>query len=208
MKLYHHELSGHSHRARLMAGLLGLDLQLVPVDLLAGVHKQPAFLARNPFGQVPVLEDGDVTLFDSNAITLYLARRYDPSRTWAPADPVAAALVQEWLSKAANELAHGVAAARLVTVFNASYDHAAVKAKATALLEIMDAHLDGRRWFVGNDPTIADVALYSYTAHAPEGGVDLQAHPNVVSWLGRIEQLPGFVPMVATETAAKAALAA
>lgn len=208
MKLYDLELSGHSHRARLMASLLGIDLQIIPVDLLGGAHKQPEYLAKNPFGQVPVLEDGEVTLFDSNAIAVYLSSRYDANRTWLPTDPVAAAEVQIWLSKAANELANGPAAARLVTVFNAPLDHATLQAKAHALLSVMNDHLDRGDWFVGNQPTVADVALYSYAAHAPEGGVDLAPYPNLVNWLRRIEALPGFIPMTATDTQAKTDLAA
>jgi len=208
MKIFSLELSGHAHRVRLLAGLLSLDAQIVPVDMMAGAHKQPEFLAKNPFGQVPALEDGDVALYDSNAILVYLASRYDAQRTWLPTDPMLAAEVQIWLSKAANELANGPAAARLVTVFNAGLDHDAVKAKAHALLSIMDTHLSGRTWFVGDNPTIADVALYSYTAHAPEGGVDLAPYANVRAWLQRVEGLPGFVPMQATETEAKKALAA
>jgi glutathione S-transferase len=208
MKLYDLALSGHAHRARLTASLLGLDVQLIPVDLLAGVHKQADYLAINPFGQVPALEDGDVTLYDANAIAVYLASRYDSERTWLPLDPVTAAQVQIWLSKAANELANGPAAARLVTVFNAPIDHEAVTVKAHALLAVMNDHLQGRDWFVGDAPTLADIALYSYTAHAPEGGVDLTRYSNVVRWLQRFETLPGFVAMPATDTSAKAALAA
>ncbi|GAB4198589.1 MAG: glutathione S-transferase [Wenzhouxiangellaceae bacterium] len=206
MKLYSHELSGHVHRVRLFASLIGLELQLAPVDLAAGAHKQPDFLAKNPFGQLPVLEDGDVTLYDSTAIIVYLASRYDLSGQWLPDDPQTRAEVQIWLSKAANEVANGIGAARLVTVFNAPYDHAAVIAKAHELLTILEQHLDGRGWLVGDSPTLAEVALYSYIAHGPEGGVDLRGYPRVSNWLQRIENLPGFVPMQATDTAAKQAL--
>ena len=94
MKLYDLELSGHAHRARLFASLLNLDTTLVPVDLLNGAHKQPEYLQKNPFGQVPALEDGDVTIFDSNAILVYLATKYDANRTWYPQDPERAAQVQ------------------------------------------------------------------------------------------------------------------
>ena len=206
MKLYDLELSGHAHRARLFASLLGLDVQLVPVDLLNGAHKSEAYLAKNPFGQVPVLEDGDVLVTDSNAILVYLAKAYDTSGTWLPQDANGQAQVQVWLSKAANELAHSMAAARLVTVFGSSHDHAVVLSKSTDLLNIMQGHLAHNTWFVGDNPTIADVALYSYTAHAPEGGVDLRDFPNVIAWLDRVESLPGFVAMPQTQTEAKKAL--
>ena len=208
MKIFSLELSGHSHRVRLFAGLLGLEPEIVPVDLLGGAHKQPEYLARNPFGQVPALEDGNVGLYDSNAILVYLATRYDADRTWYPEDGLTQARIQIWLSKAANELANGPAAARLVTVFGAGLDHEATKEKAHRLLGIMDHALAGRDWFVGENPTIADVALYSYTARAPEGGVDLKSYANVRAWLQRVEGLPGFVPMVETPTDAQQALAA
>lgn len=208
MKLYDLELSGHAHRARLFASLLNLEATLVPVDLLNGAHKQPEYLQKNPFGQVPVLEDGEVTIFDSNAILVYLATKYDVQRTWYPRDPERAAQTQIWLSKAANELAHGPAAARLIAVFGAGLDKNQAFAKADALLSIMDAHLDNTDWFVGDAPTIADVALYSYTAHAPEGGVNLKQYPNVQRWLARFEEIPGFIGMPVTDTDAKRTLAA
>lgn len=208
MKIYDLELSGHAHRARLFASLLGLDATLVPVDLLNGAHKQPEYLAKNPFGQVPVLEDGEDIIFDSNAILVYLASKYDASRTWLPESASAAAQVQIWLSKAANELAHGPAAARLVSVFGAGFDHQAVIEKANVFLSVLDKHLQDKNWLVGNHATIADVALYSYTAHAPEGGVALTPFPNVQRWLAGFEKLEGFIAMPATETDAKRALVA
>jgi glutathione S-transferase len=208
MKLYDLELSGHSHRIRLFTGLLGLEAQIVPVDLLNGAHKQPEFLKKNPFGQVPALEDGDVIVSDSNAILVYLATKYDAERTWLPESPELAAQVQIWLSKAANELANGPAAARLIEVFGAGLDKETVHAKAQALLTVMNSHLADKTWFVGQNPTIADVALYSYTAHAPEGGIDLRVYPNIQRWIKAVEGLNGFVAMPETETEAKNALAA
>lgn len=208
MKIYDLELSGHAHRVRLFANLLGLEYSLIPVDLLNGAHKQPEYLAKNPFGQVPVLEDGDTIISDSNAILVYLAHKYDSSQNWLPAFPEQAAQVQFWLSKAANELHHGPAAARLITVFGAGFDQVLTLQKAEALLSIMDSHLQNRDWFVGNNPTIADIAMYSYTAHAPEGGIDLNKYPNIVNWLNNVQNLPGFIAMPDTETDAKKALVA
>ena len=102
IRLYRHALSGHAHRVELLLSLLGLPHELIDVDLLAGAQKSPEFLAKNPFGQVPVIEDGPLTLADSNAILVYLASRYDEPRRWLPTDPVAAAQVQRWLSVAAG----------------------------------------------------------------------------------------------------------
>lgn len=197
MKLYHHPLSGHAHRARLFASLLGLPHELVEVDLQAGAHKKPEFLRINPFGQVPALEDGDVAIADSNAILVYLAKKAGRS-DWLPEDPKGAAAIQRWLSVAAGEVAYGPAAARLIMVFGAKYNPEEVIARAHALLARLESQLDGRDWLVGDGPTIADVAIYSYVARAPEGNVDLTGYPNVNAFLRRVEALPGFVPFVQT----------
>ena len=197
IKLCRHPLSGHAHRVQLLLSLLKLPVELVHVDLANGAQKAPAFLALNAFGQVPVLDDGGVVLADSNAILVYLASKYDDG-AWLPRDPVGAAAVQRWLSVAAGELASGPATARLITVFNAPYDAAAVIARSHVLLEHMNAELAMRSYLVGAAPTIADVATYAYIAHAPEGNVTLAPYANVRAWLARIEALPGFVPMQRT----------
>lgn len=202
IRLYDFELSGHAHRVRLMLSLLDLPVELVPVDLPGGAQRQPDFLARNPFGQVPVIEDGAVTLFDSNAILVYLAGRYDPSGTWLPRDPSAMARVQQWLSVAAGQLNYGAARARIMTLFGRPGDLEECRGIAAALFQVMEAELGRRAFLAGAAPTIADVALYSYTAHAPEGGVPLDGFPQIRAWLARIEALPGFLPMPRSAAAA------
>lgn len=197
MKIHHHPLSGHSHRAVLFASLLGLNADLVEVDLMSGAHKKPEFLALNPFGQVPVLEDDGVAIADSNAILVYLAKK-SGQRAWLPEDARGAAAVQRWLSVAAGEIAYGPAAARLITVFGAGFNAEEVIGRAHAVLNKLEAHLAGRDWLAADHPTIADVAIYSYVARAPEGNVDLSAYPAVKGFLARVEALPGFVPFVQT----------
>lgn len=113
IRLHRHALSGHAHRVQLMLSLLGLPCEMVDVDLAAGVHKTPDFLARNAFGQVPMIEDGELTLADSNAILVYLALTHDAARRWLPADARTQAEVQRWLSADAGPLAAGPAAARV-----------------------------------------------------------------------------------------------
>ncbi|MGK0149897.1 glutathione S-transferase family protein [Pseudomonas putida] len=197
IKLYNFPKSGHAHRIELMLSLLKLPTELVFVDLAKGAHKQPDFLALNPFGQVPVIDDNGTVIADSNAILVYLAKKYD-NGTWLPEEPAAAARVQRWLSIAAGPLAFGPAAARLVTIFGASFNTDEVITRAHTLLKVIDAELAKAPFLAGSTPTIADIANYSYIAHAPEGNVSLEPYANVRSWLARVEALPGFVPMPRT----------
>jgi glutathione S-transferase len=197
IRLHRHALSGHSHRAELFLSLLNLPFERIDVNLAAGAHKQPEFLKINPFGQLPVIDDQGIIIADSSAILIYLATKYaDPS--WLPRAPEGAAAVQRWLSVAAGQIAYGPAAARLVNVFGAKLDHDRAKIIAHNLFKLMETHLEQQPFLVGNTPTIADVACYSYIAHAPEGDVSLQTYPSLRAWLTRIEQLPDFVPMVST----------
>jgi glutathione S-transferase len=196
--LYGFPLSGHSHRVQLALSLMGLPHEVVQVDLKNGAHKSPEFLRLNPFGQVPVLDDNGTTLFDSNAILVYLATQYDADRRWLPRDPKGQADVQAWLSVAAGLVAFGPAAARLITVFGARLNPEEVIGRAHGLLKVMDLQLAARPFLVGNSATLADIAGYSYIAAAPEGNVDLAAYPNVRAWLERVQALPGFVPFPKT----------
>jgi glutathione S-transferase len=198
IKLFRHPLSGHSHRVELLLSLLKVPSELVFVDLAKGAHKQPEFLAINPFGQVPAIDDNGVVLSDSNAILVYLAKKYDSSGRWLPNSPLAAAKVQRWLSVAAGQIASGPATARLITVFGAPYDAESTIARSHALLQVMEKELSTSRFLAADEPTLADVASYTYIAHAPEGNVSLADYPNVRAWLARIEALPGFVPMQRT----------
>lgn len=205
MKLYHFPLSGHAHRARLFLSLIDARVDVVDLDLAAGEHKQPEYLKLNRFGQVPVLVDGETVIADSNAILVYAAKKF--GRTdWLPETPAEAAAVQRWLSVAAGQIAFGPAAARLITVFGAGFDAAEVIGRAHAVLAVIDAELAGRDWIASVSlPSIADIALYSYIARAPEGNVDLSGYPEVKAWLSRIEALPGFAPFQQTPVGLAAA---
>ncbi|RZL01789.1 MAG: glutathione S-transferase family protein [Rubrivivax sp.] len=203
IRLHDFALSGHAHRVRLFLSLLGLPFETVPVNLAKGEHKGEAFLALNAFGQVPVLQDGDLTLPDSNAIIVYLALKHDPSRQWWPEEPLQIARVQRWLSVAAGPLAHGVAKVRWTVLTGGTPDKAVVE-MATQLLRVMDQHLAVQRFLASEHrPTVADIALYSYTARVTEGGIALEPHVHVRRWLAELEALPGFLPMPSTEPFAK-----
>ena len=199
IRLYRSALSGHCHRVELFLSLLGLPFELVDVDLAAGAHKRPDFLAMNSFGQVPVIQDGEVTLADSNAILVYLTRRYAADvEQWLPSDPLAAAHVQRWLSVAAGLLAFGPAYARVIQLFKSPASPDDAIARAHGLFKVMEQHLGQSAFLTGSTPNLADVANYSYVASAPEGNVSLADYPQLRAWLARMEALPRFLPMVKT----------
>ncbi|MGO4835423.1 glutathione S-transferase, partial [Rhizobiaceae sp. 2RAB30] len=177
----------------LMLLMLGLPYRFVPVT--GDVMRSVEFQRLNPLGQIPVLQDGDLVLADSNAILVYLAKRYAPESGWLPEDAIGAHHVQRWLSIAAGELRYGPANARLVALFGRAGDPVRCAEIAERLLDFMEDHLARRHYLAAEQPTIADLACYAYVAHAPEGRISLEAYPSVREWLKRIEALPGFKAM-------------
>lgn len=198
IKLYRNPISGHCHRVELMMSLLDLPYETIDLDMANGAHKAPDFLKLNPFGQVPAIDDNGVTLSDSNAILVYLEKKYKNGYDWLPEDPVKAAEVQRWLSVAAGEVARGPAAARLVTLFGAQLDYDLAKNSANALFAVMEPILTQQEYLAGDAITLADIAGYSYISHAPEGGVSLESFPAIRAWLSRVEAQPKFVGMKRT----------
>ncbi|NUU01612.1 glutathione S-transferase family protein [Herbaspirillum robiniae] len=197
IRLYSFPLSGHVHRVKLLLSMLELPHEVIEVNVPAGEHKQADFIRLNPRGQIPVIVDGDVTLYDSTAILVYLAKRYGGEQ-WLPSDPVGAAHVQQFLSLAAGEIFEGPNRVRLVKLFKSEIDYALAHRKTLAVLGLLEQHLDKREFLAAGHATIADLACYAYVAHVPEGGVDLAPYANVRSWIARVEQLPRFVPMKAS----------
>jgi glutathione S-transferase len=194
VKLHDLNLSGNCYKVRLLAALAGIPLEIVPVDFLGGAHKRSPHTDLNPWGQVPVLEDGDVVLRDSQAILVYLASRY-AGEQWLPRDPVGLATVVQWLSTAANEIQHGPGAARLVDKFGYALDKAEALRRAAHILGLLEQHLARHDWLALQRPTIADCAVFPYVALSHEGGVSLADYPQVRAWIERVKALPGFVGM-------------
>ncbi len=197
LKIYSFPLSGHSHRVILFASLAGIAHEVIDLDLANGEHKKEPYLSINPAGQVPAIVDGVNSISDSNAILVYLARKYAP--TFLPEDPISEAEVQKYLTLAAGEIAFGPGAARLINVFNADLDRDFAHSTAAKALAKLESALEGKNFLVGDQPSVADVAIYSYVAHAPEGDVSLDPYPNVRRHLQNIESLDGFVPFKATK---------
>lgn len=192
IKLYGTPLSGHCHRVEVLLRMLGIAHEYIEAP--ASLRATEEFGKLNPLHQIPVLVDGGLVLADSNAIMVYLVKRYGAKTAWLSDDAVEAAQIQRWLSIAAGEVRHGPASARMSSLWNMKGEIAPLLAHEIAekLLTVMNAHLDGRDYLATDNPTIADLACYSYVAHAPEGHISLAPYPAVRQWLARIEALPAF----------------
>lgn len=194
--LYDLELSGNCYKVRLLCSLLGVPLDVRPVDFLAGDHKRPPVSDLNAFCELPVFIDGDVTVRDSQAILVYVARKWG-GEAWLPGDPAGMAAVMQWLMVAENEVARGPNDARLHDKFGFKLDVDAARIKAARLLDILEEHLTHNAWLALSRPTIADIACMPYVALGHEGGVPASSHRNVSAWIDRVKALPGFVAMPA-----------
>lgn len=194
MELYNLDLSGNCYKVRLFASFVDIPLTIVPVDFMNGEQKTDAFLQLNSWGEIPVLEDGDVVLRDSQAILVYLANKYG-GEAWWPSEAHLQADVMQWLSTASNEIKHGVGAARLIKKFGLDSDWTQASEHAHKTLTLIDNHLGEHHWLAASRPTIADCAVYPYISIAHEGDIDINRYSNIQAWMTRLQQLPNYISM-------------
>lgn len=192
--LYDFELSGSCYKIRLLMNILDVPYKAVTVDFVNKEHKTDKYLKLNPFGSIPIFEDGELRLRDSAGMLVYLAKKYDKKNYWYPDDAAAMGLIQQWMATGGNEIMNS-AAARLVKLLNYPLDLEKLQTNAKATFKIMDEHLANRDYLALDHPTIADIACFPYTAMAGEGGIDLAAYPAIKRWVERIKRVPGFIPM-------------
>jgi len=198
LKLYGHPLSGNAYKVKLLLAMLDLEYENIDVALERGEHRQPVFLALNPFGQVPVLIDGEHVIADAQAILVYLARKYggDDAESWLPLNPLCMAAVMRWLSTTAGEVRQGPESARLYHLFKVTtIDIEKANQNSAFILSQLNQHLTERDWLACDRPTLADIAVFPYVALSADGQIDLSAYPKVLGWIERVKQLPGFVSM-------------
>lgn len=197
MKLYDAPLSGNCHKVRMLLSFLDLAYEKVAVDTVAGGTRTADFLRLNPRGQVPVLEDGTVIVWDSQAILTYLARQYGGER-WMPLDTMTLTRILQWLAVSENELLYGLARARAVLRLGRPFNLEECQQAGIGGLELLQKHLQEQPWLAADHLTIADIACYPYVALAPEGAIALNGYPAVCAWLSRIQQQAGYVDMPGT----------
>ncbi|WP_443970633.1 glutathione S-transferase family protein [Sphingobium sp. CR28] len=198
IRLHEYAPSGNCYKIRLTAALLGVPIERRHYDIVTGETRTPDFLAHvNANGRIPVLQLGDRFLPESNAACLWLAH----GSPLIPTDRFDQADMMRWLFWEQYNHEPNIATVRYwrTVVGEAALDDlqkALLPGKVAAgkaALALMDDHLRGRRWLVGEGPTLADICLYAYTHVAGEGGFNLADYPSVASWLGRVARLPGHI---------------
>jgi glutathione S-transferase len=195
MHLFDNLDSGNGYKVRLLLAQLKLRYDWTDLDLDGGAARQPDFLKRNANGRIPTLElDDGTNLAESNAILWYLAE----GSPYVPGDRVRRAQTLQWMFFEQYSHEPYVATPRYI-VKHLPADHArraelpSRLATGRAALAVMDRHLTSRRFFVAEQYSIADIALYAYTHVAHEGGHDLTPYANVRAWLARVAAQPGYV---------------
>jgi glutathione S-transferase len=197
MKVYGDLWSGNCYKIKLVLTRLQQPFDWMPVDIMKGESRTPAFLAKNPNGRVPLLELDDGTcLAESNAILWYLAE----GTPLVPADRLGRAQALQWMFFEQYSHEPNIATARFIVRYlgNPPERREALAAKMApgyAALGVMEAHLAAHDWFAGPGCSVADIALYAYTHCAADGGFDLARFPAIRSWLARVESQPFHVPM-------------
>lgn len=188
LTIYGNKKSGNCLKVLYLVNRLGLEYRWHHVDILKGETRTPAFLARNPAGQIPVAElDDGRCLAQSNAILLHLARGTDlvPSDAWHEAR------MMEWLFWEQYSHEPTIAVCRYQKVYLGKSDQeldADKVAKGNLALDRMESHLRDHAWLAGNDFTVADISLVAYTRLSHEGGFELSPRPAVRRWVGVVEK--------------------
>lgn len=198
MKLYFHPFSGNSRRVLLVATHLNVHLETVLVDLTAGEQRGQPHLNRNPNGRVPVLDDGGFILWESRAIMQYLAEK-TPGQTLLPADARDRADVNRWLFWCSAHMSPAnttLVFERFVKPRTGRTADPAEIARGEALFAqsapILDSHLEGRTWVVGDGVTLADLSLAAGFALAVPARFPMDPYPNIRAWLGRVQELDAW----------------
>jgi glutathione S-transferase len=203
MKLYNADLSPNALRVRAVSFELGINLEIINVDLRSGENKAPEYLALNPNGKVPVLVDGDFVLWESRAIMSYLAS-LRPENALYPDDAKKRAIVDQWSYWQAIHLGPAIQRVSFERVMKPKFgigepDEAAIQTHLKEIgqfLPVLDANLADKDWVCG-DLSIAEFSMGSTFMYRRGAGILLDATPHVAKWIGRLEARPSWQKAVA-----------
>ncbi|TDV71926.1 glutathione S-transferase family protein [Pseudomonas sp. LP_7_YM] len=197
-KVYGDYNSGNCYKIKLMLHLLGAQYEWVPVNILNGETETEAFLAKNPNGKIPVLELEDGTyLWESNAILNFLAE----GTPYLLAEPRLRTQMLQWQFFEQYSHEPSLAVARFIQFYlglpqERLEEYRSLHKRGYKALKVMEQQLQRTPFLVGEQFSIADIALYAYTHVAPQGGFDLTLFPAIEAWLERVKQQPGYVGML------------
>ena len=198
--LYNYDLDENSYKVRLALSILKIGHETIAVNAFPGKEQEtPDFLAMNPMGKLPILKDGDLTLFGAEAILAHLARSRDASGRWLPSEGAGFAQVMQWLVFAAGDLSVATRA-RANALFGTPGDESVLRGGARRAIGAMEDAMtvngfSGQDWFTGREPTIADVALFPAFALSRDFGIDHDEYPALRKWARRFRAIPGFLTM-------------
>ena len=198
--LYDFELDDGCYKIRLLLAMLGVPFRKIVVDMLPGAEQtRPPLVLLNPAGTLPILTDDEMVLTDPEKMLAYLARQYDTTRRWLPDDPASFSMIMNWMSFARGRL-WAASAARRQALFDQPDDGQDLVGAARDAFRIMDDHMTVREfidasWFVGDGPSLAEIALFPPIALSRDFGVDHEAYPALRRWMRRVRRLPGFITM-------------
>ncbi|MEN5032791.1 glutathione S-transferase family protein [Pseudomonas sp. Ps21-P2] len=197
-KVYGDYNSGNCYKIKLMLNLLGAGYEWVPVDILKGETETEAFLAKNPNGKIPVLELEDGTcLWESNAILNFLAE----GTPYLLTEPRLRTQMLQWQFFEQYSHEPTLAVARFIQFYlgmpeERMEEYHSLHRRGNKALKVMEQQLLRTPFLVGDNFSIADIALYAYTHVADQGGFDLTQFPAIQAWLARVKQQPGYVGML------------
>ena len=194
LRLYEHPASGNCMKARILLRHLDIPYESVVLDIFEGEATRTEHLARNPSGEVPVLElESGAFVSQSGAILLYLAE----GTPYLPGDPVERAQVHQWLFFEQNEIEPSIATTRFWKWRGRDketpQDYADRIRRAEDELDVLDAWLSEHDFLAADRYTVADIANYAYTHVAHETGIDMSTRPAIAAWIERVESQPDFV---------------
>jgi glutathione S-transferase len=197
-RLYDYLPSGNGYKVRLVLRQLGLEYELVELDIKSGATRTPAFLAKNPNGRIPLLEvPGQGYLPESHAIIWFLAE----SSKLVPDSAFDRARMWQWMCFEQYNLEPNIGTVRFwigslgKTLAELGEKLVEKKKNGYAALDVLEEGLRGRDYLVGDRYSLADIALYAYTHVAQEGGFDLAPYPNIRGWCDRVASQPGWIPI-------------
>ncbi|RDH83167.1 MAG: glutathione S-transferase [endosymbiont of Galathealinum brachiosum] len=198
MKLHGLEISGNTYKVKLLLHLLDIKYHFIEIDIEHKQHKSDEFLQLNPRGEFPVLEDESIVIWDSQAILIYIARKYGLKHNenhWYPDNATELAYITQWLTVANDEIFHTLGKARSILKFGYDGDLVLYQKQGKKVLKWLNRHLNNNQWLATDKPSIADIACYPYVALCEEGDISLNNYPAIHNWFERIQQLKGYTNM-------------